>query len=118
MNFWRTRYSALPGLCCLLVSCAAVKTEISPRLYSPLLSADDISQIKALVASRPEISLPVSEIRTEKGFRDRATVYTGRWSKVGDVSEWFEVEKHHGRWRIISRIRRDRVKAENILTVS
>ncbi len=101
----------------LLASCAAQERHRQP-VYSTLLSASDIARITALVAERADIRLPIAEIRTEGQRRDAAIVYTGRWREAGDRSEWFTVQKRHGRWHILPPIRRDQVKPENILTVS
>jgi hypothetical protein len=102
---------------CLFSGCAMPK---SPQLeiYSPLLSADDLRQIKTLVAGRPDIRRPVWEIATEGARRDRARVSAGPWGKAGDVSDYFYVEKRAGKWRIIPPVRHDRLKAENIVTIS
>lgn len=103
-----------------LVGCAGVelKTEKHWEYFSPLLSLDDIQQIKSLVAARRDIKQPVWEIATEEGRRDRARVSSGPWGKPGDESDYFYLEKRKGRWRIISPIRHDRLKAENILITS
>jgi hypothetical protein len=102
----------------LLVGCADVALDSKKRSehFSPLLSADDIQQIKSLVAARPDIRRPVLEITTEEHRADRATVYTGHWLNVGDESDYFQVEKRNGVWKITSPISHDRLK--RIITVS
>src|SRR5437016_1716254 len=106
------------AICFLFVGYAgvALKSEKNPEYFSALLSPDDIQQIKLLVAARRDIKRPVWQITTDEHRSDRATVYTGRWLKVGDESDYFQVEKHHGRWRITSPISHDRLK--RIITVS
>lgn len=111
--------SIIYALCALFASCAGLTTpEKQPEYYSNLLSATDIAQIKALVASRPNIKQPVWEIATHEGRSDRATVSTGQWGKAGDESDYFDVSKRNGKWRIISPIKHDRLKAEDILVTS
>jgi len=102
----------------LFAGCAgvAIDAEKHPEYFSPLLSSDDIQQIKLLVAARRDIKRPVWQITTDEHRADRATVYTGRWLRVGDESDYFQVEKHYGHWRITSPISHDRLK--RIITVS
>jgi|SRR5882724_9160266 len=105
-------------VCCLFVGCthAAIGREMQPGSFSSLLSRDDIREIKALVAARPDIKQPVWQIATDENRADHATVYTGRWLKVGDESDYFQVQKHRGRWKITSPISHDRLK--RVITVS
>ena len=65
----------------LLVGCAGVtlKAEKHWDYFSPLLSQDDIRQIKLLIAARRDIKQPVWEIATEDGRRDHARVSSGPW---------------------------------------
>jgi hypothetical protein len=114
------RALAIVAIASLLVACTGLKTETQRHWddFSPLLSTGDIQQIKALVASRPDLKQPVWQIATEEGRRDHAKVSCGRWIKPGDESDYFYVEKRNGRWRIIPPIRHDRLKAENILITS
>lgn len=102
----------------LLVGCVSVPPETAkaPGHFSPLLSSDDIQQIKLLVAARRDIKSPILEIRTDENRADRANVYTGRWLNVGDESDYFQVEKRHGVWKITSPISHDRLK--RVITVS
>jgi hypothetical protein len=88
------------------------------EIFSPLLSAADIQQIKLLVADRQDIKQPVWEISTDEGRRDRARVSTGPWFKPGDESDYFYVEKRGRKWKIIPPVRHDRLKAEHIITIS
>jgi len=83
--------------------------------FSPLLSRGDIQEIKSLVEARRDIKQPVWQIATEEGRRDRAKVSSGRWINPGDESDYFYVEKHNGRWKVVSPIKHDRLKKENIL---
>jgi len=101
----------------LFAGCAgvALNAEKHPEYFSPLLSSDDIQQIKVLVAARRDIKQPVWEIATEERRPGRARVSSGSWMKPGDESDYFYVEKRNGRWKIRSAIRRDRLKAEDIL---
>jgi len=110
--------AVLCGFCALLLGCIAPTTTRHWEDFSRLLSSDDLQQIKLLVAGRADIKQPVWQIATEEGRRDRARVSSGRWVNPGDESDYFQVEKHGRRWKIIPPIRHDRLKAENIITIS
>ena len=99
-----------------LVSCASPERRQQP-LYSPLLSASDISEITALVAQRSDIRQPIYEIATPDQRHDRATVSTGRWHNAGDQADYFDVQKRGGRWHIVPPIRHDTLRQEDIITL-
>ena len=113
--------AVVAGASSVLFACAVEKINAQESHwedFSPNLSSDDIRQIRSVVAARRDILQPVWKIATEPGRPHRATVTSGKWLNPGDKSDSFEVEKHNGRWRIISRIDRGRLKAENIMKVS
>lgn len=114
------RRSLVAAACLLSIGCAGLNTKTRSQLqyFSPLLSSEDIRQIQSLVAARRDIKQPVWEIATDEGRRDRARVSSGPWGKPGDESDYFYLEKRSGRWKIVSPIRRDRLRAENIVTTS
>jgi hypothetical protein len=109
------RRAASAFILLLLVSCAT-PDHVRQPVYSLQLSASDVAEITALVAQRRDILQPVREIRTEGQRHDLATVYTGRWLKIGDQSDYFTVQKRAGRWHIVSPVQRDHLK--RIVTVS
>ncbi len=89
-----------------LISCATPSRR-APEVAFSGVAPENVRDIQALVARRPDILKPV--LRVNLISAGRIEVVTGRDQRVGDVSDTFSVAKRHGQWDVASAVNRDSI---------
>jgi hypothetical protein len=86
----------IPVTALLLAACSTTEQLQIPEVCQRYLSAGDIEEIRALLASRPDIRQPLWGINCDD--RGRLIAESGS----GDICSLVTLTRQHGKWHILS----------------